>query len=159
MKFCEDCTNEFDSRPAFQCRAIAHWENYVLQLETKLEMRDDDRDKLDVAEWLERYEKVKDYDCHGCGRHYQIPTHINHFTCVCGHRCRMRHLGGTNPDQAVIDAAMAYFGNERSAQLAWIAEVVSGEHCLFYTADDIRKMFRQEIERWENPGDGWRKKK
>lgn len=159
MNFCEDCTNEFNARPAFTCRSIAHWKNYVLQLETKLEMRDEDRDKLDVAEWLEKYEKVKEYYCHGCGRHYEIPTHLNHFTCVCGHRCRMRHLGGTDPDQAVIDAAMAYFGNERSAQLAWIAEVVGGEHCLSYTADDIRKMIRQEMERWESTQEGWRRKK
>jgi hypothetical protein len=67
-------------------------------------------------------------------------------------------LGGIDPDQAVIDAAMAYFGNERSAQLAWIAEVVGGEHCLSYTADDIRKMIRQEMERWEKTQKGWRRK-
>ena len=137
---------------------ISHWEIFANSLEEKLEQHDDDRDKLDVAEWLERYEKVKKYNCHGCGRHYEIPTHINHFTCVCGHRCRLRHLGGTNPDQAVVDAAMAYFGNERSAQLAWIAEVVGGEHCLHYTADEIRKMIRQEMDRWELGKDGWKRK-
>ncbi|CAM6006383.1 unnamed protein product, partial [Sphagnum balticum] len=103
----------------------------------KLEQHDDDRDKLDVAEWLSRYKKVNDYHCHGCGRQYALPTHLTVFTCVCGHRCRLRHVGGINPDQAVIDAAMAYFGNERSAALAWIAEVVAGDHALHYDADEI----------------------
>ena len=155
---CASCEKPMKSRPTYECAFISHWETYAIHLEDKMEMEDDERDKLDVAEWLQRYEKVKGYDCHGCGRHYEIPTHINHFTCVCGHRSRLRHLGGTNPDQAVVDAAMEYFGNERSAQLAWIAEVVAGQHAAHYTADEIRKMIRQEMDRWEQTDSGWKKK-
>ncbi len=155
---CAFCTYVMSCRPSSDCQSIEHWKQYTIKVETKLEQHDDDRDKLDVAEWLERYPKIKSYNCHGCGRHYEIPTHLTHFTCVCGHGCRLRHLGGINPDQAVIDAAIRYFGNERSAQLAWIAEIVGGEHCLYYTAEDIRKMIRQEMDRWELSKDGWRKK-
>ena len=155
---CGHCGLSMKERPSAECAFISHWESYANNLEDKIDMDDEDRDKLDVAEWLERYEKVKSYNCHGCGRHYEIPTHLTHFTCVCGHRCRLRHLGGTDPNAAVIDAAIEYFGNERSAQLAWIAEVVGGEHCTHYTADEIRKMIRQEMDRWTQTGTGWRKK-
>lgn len=156
---CDNCKWELTSRPGWNCGSLAHWKSYAERLEEKLEQKDDDRDKLDVAEWLLSYEKVHSYDCHACRRHYEIPTHIDHFTCVCGHRCRLRHVGGSNPDQAVIDAAIQYFGNERSAQLAWIAEVVGGEHCTHYTGDEIRKMIRQEMTRWEQTDNGWVKKK
>ena len=170
---CESCIRNLDDTPTDNCQSDNHWKicansrfegeaawrAHANKLEQKLEMKDDDRDKLDVAEWLESYEKVKSYNCHGCNRHYELPTHIDHFACVCGHRCRLRHLGGTNPDQAVIDAAISYFGNERSAQLAWIAEIIGGEHCMSYTADEIRKMIRQEMDRWELTESGWRKRK
>ena len=53
---------------------------------------------------------------------------------------------------------MAYFGNERQAQLAWIAEIIGGKHFESYSADDIRKMIRQELDRWEETKDGWKKK-
>lgn len=163
---CANCGRLSTVEPPDDCPRFDHWTAYTHSLKeelhdvsSKLEMHDDDRDKLDVAKWLENYEKVKSYDCQGCGRHYELPTHINHFDCVCGHRCRLRHLGGSNPDQSVIDAAMGYFGNERSAQLAWIAEIVAGEHCLHYTADEIREMIRREMDRWVLVEDGWRKKK
>jgi len=155
---CTSCTYLITREPATDCQSIAHWKEWAILLQDKLEKHDDDRDKLDVAEWLESYEKVKDYKCHGCGRDYNLPTHIDHFTCVCGHRSRLRHLGGMNPDQAVIDAAIRYFGNERSAQLAWIAEVVGGQHCLHYTADEIRNMIRREMDRWIQTDSGWERK-
>jgi hypothetical protein len=151
MEFCKNCNCLQHILPDNNCNDINHWKYYCQQ---NLE----NRDKLDVAEWLSSYEKVKSYNCHGCNRHYELPTHIDHFTCVCGHRCRLRHLGGTNPDQAVIDAAISYFGNERSAQLAWIAEIIGGEHCMNYTADEIRKMISQEMDRWQLTESGWRKK-
>lgn len=157
---CDGCLNNLDNEPTSDCQyPISHWKEYSISLQEKLEQHDDDRDKLDVAEWLESYEKVKSYNCHGCGRHYELPTHLTYAECVCGHRSRLRHLGGINPDQAVIDAAFRYFGNERSAQLAWIAEVVGGEHCVSYTADEIRKMIRQEMDRWTLTDSGWERKK
>jgi len=155
---CEYCIASISHKPIYDCPNVAHWKAYSLHLEDKIEMHDDDRDKLDVAEWLERHPKVRPYNCHGCGRYYETPTNLTHFTCVCGHRCRLRHLGGTDPNEAVIDAAMIHFGNERSAQLAWIAEVVAGKYCPNYSADEIRKMIRQEMDRWELDTNGWKKK-
>lgn len=156
---CVSCEQPMKSRPTYECTFISHWETYAIHLEDKMELDDEERDKLDVAEWLERYQKVKGYDCHGCGRHYEIPTHLTHITCVCGHRCRLRHLGGTDPSQAVIDAAITYFGNERSAQLAWIAEVIASPHAVNRSVDEIRKMIQQELDRWELTETGWSKKK
>lgn len=165
LEVCNWCKCWNIEPPKESCHSCPHWEAYANCLKEErdkavatLEQHDDDRDKLDVAEWLSHYKKVHSYNCHGCGRHYEIPTHLNTFTCVCGHRCRLRHTGGINPDQAVIDAAITYFGNERSASLAWIAEVVAGQHCLHYTADEIRTMIRQEMDRWQLNKDGWRKK-
>lgn len=158
MTNCSICNCPVNSRPFVKCNDLNHWRIYAEALEDKIELKDESRDKLDVAEWLSTYPKVKEYNCHGCGRNYKLPIHINHFECICGHRCRLRHLGGCNPDEAVIDAAIEYFGNERSAQLAWIAEVVAGEHCLNYSADEIRKMIRQELDRWEMTDTGWRRK-
>jgi hypothetical protein len=155
---CNDCDHPVLGRPTQGCTSLTHWELYASHLEQQLEMHDDDRDKLDVAEWLEHYKKVNSYDCSACGRHYELPTHMTHFTCICGQRCRLRHVGGTNPDQAVIDAAVRYFGTERMAQLAYIAEIVGGKYCEHYTGDDIRKMIRQEMDRWIQEEDGWRKK-
>lgn len=172
-KLCDRCEKPMNDIPSrFNCRDVDHWCAYtevveqerdtaVLNLAKNIvasEQSDDDRDKLDVAEWLKKAPKVKAYNCHGCGRHYDIPTHLTHITCVCGHKARLRHHGGTNPDEAVIDAAMAHFGNERSAQLAWIAEVVAGPHATNYSADEIRKMIRQEMDRWTLQEDGWRRK-
>lgn len=159
MDLCNKCNCSLHRYPPLECKdQIGHMTAYALYLEEKLDQKDDERDKLDVAEWLESYPMTKSYDCHGCGRHYELPTNLTYAECVCGHRSRLRHLGGTNPEQAVIDAAIRYFGNERSAQLAWIAEVVGGEHCLHYTADQIRKMIRQEMDRWVQEEDGWRRK-
>jgi hypothetical protein len=141
-----------------ELKSLYNFNDYAARLELELEQHDDDRDKLDVADWLERYEKTIDYNCSACGRDYILPTHIDHFNCVCGQRCRLRHVGGVNPDQAVIDAAIKYFGTERMAQLAYIAEIVGGKYCEHYTADDIRKMIRQEMDRWVLEDDGWRKK-
>lgn len=154
---CPYCIVSMKLEPIYDCPEVAHWKRFASHLSEKIELHDDDRDKLDVAEWLSTYKKVNKYNCHACKRHYELPTHMTHFVCVCGHRCRLRHVGGTNPDEAVIDAAIAYFGNERSAQLAWIAEVVAGEHCLNYTADEIRDMIRREMDRWVLDG-GWRRK-
>ncbi len=139
------------------CPEMQHWRDYSFYLENKIELKDEDRDRLDIAEWLSTYEKTRPYKCHGCCRQYELPTHLNHFTCVCGLRCRLRHVGGNNPEQAVIDAAMAYFGNERSAQLAWITEVVAGKYCMDYTADEIKKMIKDELDRWAMTDDGWRR--
>jgi len=155
---CNECNKNLIDHPGKGCPSVNHWEIYAAHLERQMEMHDDDRDKLDVAEWLEHYEKVRSYDCRSCSRHYEIPTHLTHLTCVCGQRVRLRHLGGTDPDAAVIDAAIRYFGTERMAQLAYIAEVIAGPHCYNYTADQIREMFRREMDRWILEDDGWRKK-
>jgi hypothetical protein len=122
-------------------------------------MKDEDRDKYDVADWLEKYQRTTGYTCWSCRRDYILPTHMTHFTCVCGQRCRLRHLGGTNPDHAVIDAAVEYFGTERMAQLAYIAEIIGGKYCEHYDASEIRTMIRQEMDRWERTNTGWEKKK
>lgn len=157
---CPYCKSDYSERPPIACPSTTHWAFYSANLEAKLELKDEDRDKFDVADWLEKYQKTTGYTCRACGRDYLLPTHMTHFTCVCGQRCRLRHLGGTNPDQAVIDAAIAYFGTERMAQLAYIAEIIGGKYCEHYTADEIRKMIRQEMDRWETDSLGcWRKKK
>jgi hypothetical protein len=163
---CNYCNLDCESLPISSCEEIEHWSLYAEVLKNerdaalaKLDLKDEDRDKLDVSEWLLSYKKVLPYNCNACKRHYELPTHINHFTCVCGSECRLRHIGGSNPDQSVIDAAIAYFGNERSGKLAWIAEIVGGEHCLHYTADDIRSMIRQEMNKWQSTNSGWVKKK
>jgi hypothetical protein len=153
MSKCKIC-----QKPTFECKEIEHWKKYAYSLEEKLDMRDEDRDKFDVADWLEEYEKVRNYNCGGCGRHYELPTHLTHFTCICGHRCRMRHLGGTNPDEAVIDAAIAYFGTERMARLAYIAEIVAGKYAQDWSADRIRQEFRNEMDKWTLGKNGWTKK-
>ena len=155
---CNDCGKHLLKEPLAECPSLSHWKAYAGHMRIIMDLRDDDRDKFDVAEWLERYEKVKSYHCDACGRDYQLPTHLTVFTCVCGLRCRLRHLGGTNPDQAVIDAAIRYFGNERMAQLAYIAEIIGGKYCEHFSADEIRKMIRQELDRWVLEDDGWRKK-
>ena len=70
----------------------------------------------------------------------------------------MRHLGGTDPSEAVIDAAMAYFGNERQAQLAYVAECIVSPWRVNYTAEEIRETIQQEMDRWVLEDDGWRRK-
>lgn len=167
------CDNLFDNdtpglpkgEPQKDC-SLVHWKLYAEFLKgerdlavARLEMHDDDRDKMDVAEWLEHHKKTKTYRCTGCQRLYEIPPHLIHITCVCGLRCRLRHIGGTDPNEAVIDAAMAYFGNERMAQIAYLAEsfVKWGKS----DPDQVR-IFREqvqyEMDRWERTNDGWRKK-
>ena len=158
MEKCVSCGVLLKDRPIYYCDKKDHWQIYASSLEEKLNMYDNDRDRLDVAQWLELYEKVRSYDCHGCGRHYEIPTHLDHFTCICGYRCRLRHLGGVNSFEAVIDAARDYFGNERIANLSHIAEIVVSEHYTSYSVDDIRKIIRQEMNNWILEDDGWKKK-
>jgi hypothetical protein len=173
MKQCQWCSdNLFDNDtpglptgvPQEDC-CLTHWKQYTQFLKgerdlaiARLEMHDDDRDKLDVAEWLQHHRKVREYTCQSCQREYQIPAHLVHITCICGHRCRLRHLGGTDPSEAVIDAAMAYFGNERQAQLAYVAECIVSPWRVNYTAEEIRKMIQQEMDRWVLEDDGWRRK-
>ena len=154
MITCKRCSEPIFT-DAYGCSDLEHWKGYAKHLEQKIDLKDEDRDKLDAAEWLLSYEKTKSYTCHGCKRDYEIPTHLNYLTCVCGHRCRLRHLGGMDPGAELIDAASAYFGNERSAQLAWIAEIVAGKHASNYSGDKIRKMFTQEMERWYCDKKGW----
>lgn len=156
---CIYCKHDLTLRPPIECPAITHWATYSAYLEAKLEMKDEDRDKYDVADWLETYQKTTGYTCRACGRDYLLPTHLTIFTCVCGRRCRLRHVGGTNPDHAVIDAAVQYFGTERMAQLAYIAEIIGGKYCDHYSGEEIRKMIRQELDRWEMTNTGWEKKK
>ena len=152
---CNVCNYERDWEPRDTCFNLDHWKHFGTMVARKLEQKDDERDLLDVAACIETMEKITEYNCSGCGRHYQIPTHIDHFECICGHTCRMRHVGGMNPMQSVIDAAMRHFGNKRLARLAWIAEVVGGQHCLDYDADRIRKVIREEMDRWTLEDDGW----
>ena len=158
---CVGCGESLKYRPPSKCLGDYlryHWQAYAIYLEDKLDMEDDSRDKMDVAEWIENLDKVRSYKCHGCGRDYDIPTHLNHFICICGHQCRLRHLGGTDSYEAVIDAARDYFGNERSANLAWIAEIIAGEHGKSYSSNDIRKMISNEMDRWALKSYGWEKK-
>lgn len=162
------------------CQHFEHWEVYCVFLQgqlfkqkekaieekrkadildLKLDMRDENRDKLDVAEEISNLEKTTSYSCSGCGKDYILPTHLDHFTCVCGQRCRLRHIGGINPIEDVLDAARNHFGNERQAQLSYIAEIIGGEYCLNYDADRIRKMIREELNRWQLiDGIGWQRK-
>lgn len=161
-KFCKTCKDgqcDLDKVPSMaECHNVQHWKIYALSLEEKLDLEDDIRDKLDVANWLRNTEKVRSYNCTACNRDYQIPVHLTYITCVCGMRSRLRHLGGIDENQDVIDAAMEFFGNERSAQLAWIAEVVAGKHSINYSADEIRAMIKNEMDRWELKDTGWKRK-
>lgn len=154
-KDCIDCHLPLNGEPSSDCQQLSHWEIYATFLQEKLEMRDDERDKLDVAEWLLNYEKIREYKCSACNREYQIPVYLNYITCVCGLKCRLRYIGGYNPDHAVIDAAMSYFGNERSAQLAHIAQIIANPHFAHYTGDEIRKMIKEELDCWELKENGW----
>lgn len=153
---CDKCNHHLNSFPL--CEELSHWKTYALTITEKLELKDDERDKLDVAEWLSNYKKTQSYNCTGCGRDYILPTHLIHFTCVCGHGCRLRFIGGYDPDQSVIDAAMMYFGNERQAHLAYIAEIIAGKYCASYSVDKIRESIQNELDRWEMTDKGWKRK-
>lgn len=156
---CASCNHKVESRPSHGCSSTDHWKAFALKLEERMKMHDDDRDLLDTAEWLQSYPKTRDYKCHGCGRQYDLPRHIDHFTCICGHRVRLRHLGGINPQEELIDAAISYFGNERSANLAWIAEVAAGSFYKNASSEEIRQSIQRELDRWEMTKRGWQKKK
>ncbi len=165
MKKCSQCKLDFSIYPLEDCSDLEHWKSYSKHatyqlnlLQSKLEMKDDDRDKYEIIERLKRYPKVKKYKCSGCKREYNIPVHLIYFSCVCGHRCKLRYFGAEPLEEELLDAAMNFFGNERIAQLAWIAEVVGGKHAITYTGDEIRKIIRNELDRWEETEDGWRKK-
>jgi hypothetical protein len=163
---CEICRLLLNKEPEHYCTYFEHWKAFAAHMKSErdkaaglLAMHDSERDKLDVADWLVSYEKTHSYDCSGCGRHYIVPTHLTRFNCVCGASCRLRHVGGINPDQAVIDSAIRYFGTERMAQLAYIAELIVSKHMDHYSADSIRGMISEEIDRWElSPQLGWQRK-
>lgn len=150
-------------RPRPACNNRAHFDQYCdsLQFELKkandaLEMRDEDRDKLDVADVLRAMPKTRSYTCSGCGRLFELPIHLVHYTCSCGLRCRLRHLGGVDPIGDVIDAAMVLLGVERNAQLAYLAEVFVNDHA---SREDFVKQVQYEMDRWYMDSDGWRRKK
>jgi hypothetical protein len=58
-------------------------------------------------------------------------------------------MGAEPIEEELLDIAMAYFGNERLAALAWITEIIASNNSEHYSAEDIRKMARQEMNRWE----------
>lgn len=169
---CYCCGLELNAEP-YKCSNIDHWEKFSqllinengnlqsenFKLNEKLALSNNDRDLLDVAEWLENLERTKKYNCRMCNRDYEVPIHLTHFTCVCGLRCRMRHVGGNDPYQSVIDAAIDYFGTERMAQLAYLAEIIGGKHCEHYNANEIRNIIRNELNRWEIVDNKWKFKK
>ena len=164
MDNCEYCNYKTSYAPQKDCSKIDHWRfysKYLLEqndlLQEKLDMKDDERDRYEIIDAIAKYPRVRKYNCHECGRDYNIPVHLVYFTCVCGHHCKLRRFGAEPLEEELLDVAMAFFGNERMAQLAWIAEIVGGEHCSNYSGDDIRKMIKQELNRWEQETTGWKR--
>lgn len=160
---CDYCRFDVRQQPLPHCQRISHYNIYGIELQDQLhkcqlqlEMRDEDRDKLDVADWLKKRPKTKSYDCHGCGRHYELPIHLTIVHCVCGAHCRLRHVGGIDENQAVIDACVALFGNERATALAWIAELIVSEQC-HWDITEIKKTIKQEMNRWTLNKQGWKR--
>ena len=88
--FCLKCGESLNRYPNPKCEEqLSHWKSYAIYIDEKLDQKDDVRDKLDVAEWLETYPKTKSYNCHACKRHYEYPIYLTHIVCVCGQRCRL----------------------------------------------------------------------
>jgi len=153
---CWWCKVPLEFFPKEGCHEREHWEPYtkgllkeIDVLQEKLDMKDDDRDKYEIIDAINKYPKVRKLDCHECKRHYEIPMHLVYFECVCGHRCKLRRMGAEPIEEELLDIAMAYFGNERLAALAWITEIIASNNSEHYSAEDIRKMARQEMNRWE----------
>ena len=161
---CEWCQISVLLYPKEDCHEREHWEPYAKSLldkidllQDKLDMKDDDRDKYEIIDAIAKYPRVRQYNCHECGRDYNIPVHLVYFTCVCGHHTKLRRFGAEPLEEELLDVAMAFFGNERMAQLAWIAEIVGGKQGDHYSGDEIRKMIRQELNRWEQETCGWKR--
>lgn len=164
MDKCDNCNYNILYTPQKDCPKIEHWKTFSKHLleqkdllQDKLDMKDDDRDKYEIINAIAKYPRVRQYNCHECGRDYNIPVHLVYFSCVCGHRTKLRRFGAEPLEEELLDVAMAFFGNERMAQLAWIAEVVGGKHGDHYSGDEIRKMIRQELDRWEQETTGWKR--
>lgn len=162
---CPICCDSVGMMPKDDCTNLLHWKTFCLRMKNDrdravdiMSMHDSERDKLDVADWLRQHEKARSYDCSGCGRHYEVPSHLVRMTCICGRSCRLRHVGGIDPNEEVIDAAIVHFGNERSAQLAWVAEIIVSEHSQHLSLEDAKNMIRNEIDRWYKTSSGWHRK-
>lgn len=166
---CSECGTTVLVRPKAACTQRSHFDLYCdnLQFELRkaneaLEMRDEDRDKLDVAEVLRTMPKVRTYTCHGCGKQFELPIHLVHVVCACGRRCRLRHVGGVDPIGDVIDAAMTLLGTERIAQLAYLTETYFSYEKLEERPDKVKEFIQQvqyEMDRWYMDSEGWRRKK
>jgi len=158
MVACYNCDISTTEKPSPDCHISDHWRLYAFALEEKLELTDEQRDSRELSDWFVKHPKVRDYTCNTCNREYKLPIHLVYADCVCGSHVKIRYMG-YSPDDDILDAARAFFGNERIAQLGWIAEVVGGDHNNHMTASEIRKSIRQVLDRWYfDPKIGWRKK-